>query len=108
MATINELTQKRENLIIQISSVTHDLKEYTKFPCETVDVEQIKYQYGFILREIKEIDEKLKFIFLSQSETLKTDLLIIDNKLKEIIVEKKFTVGDLPQLHHSMFNEPFI
>ena len=108
MSMIVELTKKRENLLIEIASVTMDLREYISYPVETVDIEQIKYQYGFILREIKEIDSKIKFIFLSQSETLKTDLLIIDNKLKEIIVEKKFTVGDLPKLHHSMFNEPFI
>lgn len=108
MSTIIELTRQRENLLIQIASVTLDLKEYTKYPVETVDVEQIKYQYGFILREIKDIDEKLKFIFVAQSETLKSDLLLMDKKLKEIIVQKKFTVGDLPKLYYSMFDEPFI
>ena len=108
MSTINQLTQKRENLLIQIASVTLDLKEYTKFPCETVDVEQIKYQYGFILREIKQIDEKLKFIFLSQSETLKTDLKIIDKEIIESISKNRFSVNDLPKNHFSLFTEPFI
>ena len=108
MSTIIELTQKRENLLIQIASVTLDLKEYTRYPVETVDVEQIKYQYGFILREIKQVDEKLKFIFISQSETLKTDLQIIDKEIVESIAKNRFTVTDLPKLHFSMFNESFI
>lgn len=108
MSTINHLTQKRENLLIEIYTVTQDLKEYSRYPCDTIDIQQIKYQYDFILREIRQIDEKLKFIFLSQSETLKTDLLIIEKKIKENILEKKFTVGDLPRFHHSLFDEPFI
>ncbi|TRW98495.1 hypothetical protein [Flavobacterium gawalongense] len=108
MATINELTRKRENLLIQIAGVTADLKEYTKYPVETIDVEQIKYQYGFILREIKDIDEKLKFIFLTQSETLKTDLEIMDKEMIESVAKNRFTVTDLPKLHYSMFDEPFI
>lgn len=108
MSTIIELTQKRENLLIQIASVTLDLKEYTKYPVETVDVEQIKYQYGFILREIKQIDEKLKFIFLSQSEILKADLQIMDKEIIESISKNRFTVNDLPKNHYSLFNEPII
>jgi hypothetical protein len=104
MATINELNQKRENLLIQIAGVTADLREYTKFPVETVDIEQIKYQYGFILREIKQVDEKLKFILLSQSETLKADFGIIEKEIKETISKKEFTVNDLPKLHFSFFS----
>jgi hypothetical protein len=106
MTTINELTQKREKLLIEIAVVTADLREYIKYPVETVCVEQIKYKYGFILREIKDIDAKLKFIFLSQSETLKTDLVIMDKEVKETISKKEFTVNDLPKLHFSMFNKP--
>ncbi|MFV8389811.1 hypothetical protein [Flavobacterium sp. LB1P71] len=108
MSTINELIRQRENLFIQIIGVTADLKEYTKFPVETVDVEQIKYQYGFILREIRQIDDKLKFIFLSQSQTLKADLEIMDKEMIESISKNKFTVNDLPKNHYSLFNEPFI
>lgn len=108
MTTINELIIQRENLLIEIHSVTADLKEYTKYPCETVDIEQIKYHYSFILREIKQIDEKLKFIFQSQSETLKTDLKIIDVEIIESISKNRFSVNDLPKNHFSLFNEPFI
>lgn len=108
MSTINELTRKRENLLIELSFVTLDLKEYTKYPVETIDVEQIKYQYGFILREIKEIDEKLKFIFASQSETLKTDLYIMDKEIIKSIAKHRFSVSDLPKNHFSLFDEPFI
>ncbi len=51
--TIQELQTKRETLIIQIKVIKDDLREYTKFPVDTVDVEQIKYQYSYILREIR-------------------------------------------------------
>lgn len=98
MSIIIELIRKRENLLIQIIEVTADLKEYAKFPCETVDLEQIKYQYDFILREIKQIDDKLKFIFLSQSETLKTDLRIIGKEIIESISKNRFSVNDLPKI----------
>ncbi|RTY69685.1 hypothetical protein [Flavobacterium sp. LB2P53] len=107
MCTINELTQKRENLLFQIASVTLDLKEYTKYPVETVDIEQIKYKYGFILREIKQVDEKLKFIFLTQSETLKTDLHMMDKEIIESIAKNRLTVNDLSKLHFSMFDKLF-
>lgn len=108
MATVFELLQKRDLLYIQIAGVTADLKEYTQFPVETVDIEQIKYQYLFILREIKQADDSLKGIFLAQFETLKFDFELISKKIIENLSEKKFTVGDLPKLHFSMFNEPFI
>ncbi|MDI5898750.1 hypothetical protein [Flavobacterium yafengii] len=108
MSTIIELTRKRENLFIEIANVTLDLKEYTKYPVETVDVEQIKYKYGFILREIKEIDHKLKFIFLSQSETLKTDLQLLDKEIIESVSKNRFSVNDLPKNHCLLFDELFI
>lgn len=108
MSIIIELIRKRENLLIQIIEVTADLKEYAKFPCETVDLEQIKYQYDFILREIKQIDDKLKFIFLSQSETLKTDLRIIGKEIIESISKNRFSVNDLPKNHFSVFTESTI
>lgn len=108
MSTISELTQKRELLLVQIACITDDLREYSKYPVETIDIEQIKYQYAFIQREIKQIDDKLKFILLAQSETLITVFQLIDKKIIENIKEKKFTAGDLPKNHYSLFNEPFI
>jgi hypothetical protein len=105
MNIINELTQKRENLLVEIASVTTDLKEYIKYPVETVCVEQIKYKYGFILREIKDIDAKLRFILLSQSETLKTDLDVMDKEVEKSVSEKRFIVNDVPKLHWSMFED---
>jgi hypothetical protein len=108
MNIINELTQKRENLLVEIASVTTDLKEYIKYPVETVCVEQIKYKYGFILREIRDIDAKLRFILLSQSETLKADLDVMDKEVEKSVSEKRFTVNDVPKLHFSMFKDSFI
>ena len=101
--TINQLITEREKLLFQIASVTQDLKEYIKYPVETVDIEQIKYLYGFILREIKLIDEKLKNILLIQSETLIKSFSIFNNDIIISISKKKFTVNDLPKHHFSMF-----
>jgi hypothetical protein len=105
MANFKELTQKRENLLIQIIGVADDLKEFIKYPCETVDIEQIKYQYDFILREIKEIDEKLKFILLSQSQTLRVDFELLQKQQKEFLPKENFNVNDLPKEHFSMFEK---
>lgn len=106
MATINELQLKRENLLIQIGSVTYDLREYTKYPCETVDLENIKNQYSFILREIKQIDEKIKFLFNCQLLTLETDLKIME---KEIITCEKVNIfASSQKTAFSLFDEPFV
>nr|WP_315160299.1 hypothetical protein [uncultured Flavobacterium sp.] len=106
MATINELQLKRENLLIQIGSVTYDLREYTKYPCETVDLENIKNQYSFILREIKQIDEKIKFLFNCQLLILETDLKIME---KEIITSEKVNIfASSQKTAFSLFDEPFI
>ena len=106
MCTINELTQKRENLLIQIGSVTYDLREYTKYPCETIDLDNIKNQYSFILREIKQIDEKIKFILRSQFLTLETDLIIME---KEIITCEKVNIfASSQKTAFSLFDEPFV
>lgn len=103
MANLKELQQKRESLLIQIASVTHDLREFTKHPCETVDVEQIKYQYGFILREIKQIDDCIKFILLSQMETLNVDYKNLETLLQIEQSKTIFTSSDLPKNHYSLW-----
>lgn len=105
--TIQELQTKRETLIIQITVIKDDLREYTKFPVDTVDVEQIKYQYSYILREIKEIDYKIKTILLSTSTSLNDDFAILKSKVIEKQKEKVFTIDDLPKKHYSFFDEPF-
>jgi len=105
--TIQQLQQKRENLIIQISVIKEDLREYTKHPVDTVDLVQIKFQYSFILREIKEIDYKIKTILLTSSTTLQDDFNTIESQVKEKQEEKVFTIDDLPKKHFSLFDEPF-
>lgn len=106
MATINELQLKRENLLIQIASVTYDLREYTKYPCETIDLENIKNQYSFILREIKQIDEKIKHIHKFQLFALETALTMIE---KEISASETVNIfASSQKTAFSLFDEPFI
>lgn len=104
MSNISELINKRENLLIEIIGVTADLKEYTKHPVETVDLEQIKYQYGFILRQIKEIDHKISFIARSQLVTLEIDFELLEKQQKDSLPKENFNINDLPKLHFSMFD----
>lgn len=108
MATLKQLHEKREALLVEIASVTYDLKEYTKFPCESVDIESIKYQYGFILRQIKEIDNGIKIILLSQVENLDVSFKNLETLLQIEESKRRFTVADLPKKHYSMFDEPFL
>ena len=108
MNEINLLTKKRENLLIQISVITLDLKEYIKYPVETVDVVQLKYEYSFCLFEIKQIDDKIKQILLSSNHSVNNELSIIEKLLSKVKVIKKFTVSDLPKLHFNMFHNPDI
>lgn len=103
MATLSELQKKRESLLIDIASITFDLKEYIKYPVESVDIEQIKHQYGFILRQIKEIDNHIKFILLSQIENLNVGFKNLETLLQIETSKNKFTAADLPKNHFSLF-----
>jgi len=108
MANLKELQEKRESLLIEIASVTHDLQEFTKHPCETVDVEQIKYQYGFILREIKKIDDSVKNILLSQMEILNVDFKNLETLLKIEQSKETFSASDLPKNHYSLWENTLL
>lgn len=105
MATLKELQEKRENKLIEIASIRHDLKEYTNYPCESVDIEQIKYQYGFVFNEIKQIDNQIKTIILSEMESLSADFKNLKTLLE---IEQKKTsvlVSELPEKKPNMFKE---
>lgn len=73
MSHINQLNRKREDLLIQITSLLDDLKEYSRCPCETVSIDQIKYQFEFIQNEIKNIDNKIKGILLNTTTSKKQE-----------------------------------
>lgn len=103
MATLKELQEQRENLFIQIAVVTHDLIEFTKCPCETVDIEQIKHQYSFILREIKQVDNCIKIILTSQLQTLHTDYKNLETLLQVEQSKIKFDSSYLPKNHYSLW-----
>lgn len=104
MSTIVELNGVRQMLLVQISTIIADLKEFTQSPCETVNVEQIKYQYQFVLRQIVETDNKIKTIILAQMQALKVDYRNLEIQL-ELLEKDKFSVLDLPKYHYSMFND---
>ena len=87
MSTILLLIQKRENLILELAGLNHDLNEYSKNPVETVDLIGLKHQHDFTIREITKIGQQINGYFNSQISNYK-------NKFFEI--EKKITEKDKP------------
>ena len=74
MCKILELIQKRDNLIIELACLNHDLNEYSSYPVETVDLEQLKYQHSFVIKEIQQIARKIAAITEKSHESLKVDV----------------------------------
>ena len=66
MSTILLLIQKRENLLLELAGLNHDLNEYSKNPVETVDLLGLKYQHDFTMREIKNVGQQINVFFNSQ------------------------------------------
>ena len=105
MSAIQKLLSKKDGLLIQIACIVNDLREYTNNPVETVPVDQLHYQYDFIIKEIRHIDRKLYELFNKQSlffESQNFQLKKLTEKATSTIV---FTVKDLPKLHFSMFEK---
>lgn len=94
MQAILELQQKRDYEYKSLVVLKDDIKEFIKNPCETVSIDNLKNQYDFILRDIKNLDDKIKMILLSQIQTAKLDLKNLETQLS--LVEKPFHVDDLP------------
>ncbi|TPG37570.1 hypothetical protein [Flavobacterium pectinovorum] len=106
MSTIQILIQKRENLILELAGLNHDLNEYSKNPVETVDLIGLKYQHDFTIREITKIGQQINVFFNSQISNYRSKFFEIEKKITEAVSKKEFTVADLPKYHFSMFETP--
>ena len=108
MSKIIELIQKRDNLILELACLNHDLIEYSKYPVETVNLEQLKYQHSFIIKEIQRIAQQINSSFNSQVSNYKNQFIQTEKKIIEAVSKKEFTINDLPKLHHSFFTTPLV
>ncbi|RUT68760.1 hypothetical protein D0817_19280 [Flavobacterium cupreum] len=104
MTEIQKLFSKKDALLVQLACIQNDINDYITHPVETVSIQQIHYQYEFIIKEIRRIDTKIYDLFNKQSLSLalkNRDL----KKLTDIATSTfLFTVKDLPKLHFLMFN----
>lgn len=94
----------RENLLVQLASLNHDLIEYSKNPVETVDLIGLKYQHSFTLKEIQRVDQQIKTCINSQYLNYKNQFIQTEKKINEAVEKKKeFSVSDLPKNHFSFW-----
>jgi hypothetical protein len=94
MKTLNELIVDRNYKKLSLGYLKFDIEEFIKSPVETVSIDNLKYQYDFLLREIKNIDDRIKIILASESRSYKEDLKKFVDKLSNI--PSPFDVADLP------------
>ncbi|KRD57704.1 hypothetical protein ASE40_15175 [Flavobacterium sp. Root935] len=105
MSTILLLIQKRENLLLELAGLNHDLNEYSKNPVETVDLLGLKYQHDFTIREIKNIGQQINVFFNSQISNYRQKFFEVEKKITEAISKKEFTINDLPKNHYSLWQD---
>lgn len=105
MSTILLLIQKRENLLLELAGLNHDLNEYSKNPVETVDLLGLKHQHDFTIREIKKIGQQINIFFNSQISNYKQKFFEVEKKITEAISKKEFTINDLPKNHYSLWQD---
>ena len=105
MSTIILLIQKRENLLLELAGLNHDLNEYSKNPVETVDLLGLKHQHDFTIREIKQIGQQINVFFNSQISNYKQKFFEIEKKITEAISKKEFTIHDLQKNHYSLWQD---
>ncbi|PWB22553.1 hypothetical protein [Flavobacterium sp. HTF] len=103
MSEITRLLAKKDGLLIQIACLVTDLREYINNPVETVSIDQMHYQYDFIIKEIQEIDRKIYSEFNKQSLFFKSQNLDLKKLTQKATASIVFTVNDVPKLHWSMF-----
>lgn len=105
MSEITKLLQKKDGLLIQLACLVDDIKEYIGHPVETVSIQQLHYQYDFIIKEISEINSKI----YSEFNRHITFFCIQNLELKKLTQKATssivFTVNDVPKIHFSMFED---
>ena len=103
MSTIILLIQKRENLLLELAGLNHDLNEYSKNPVETVDLIGLKYQHDFTIREITKVGRQINVFFNSQISNYKNKFFEIEKKITEAVSKKEFSIKDLPKNHYLLW-----
>lgn len=103
MSTILLLIQKRENLIMELAGLNHDLNEYSKNPVDTVDLLSLKYQHNFTIQEIIKIGHQINSLFNHEISNYKQKFFEVEKKITEAISKKEFTINDLPKNHYSFW-----
>jgi len=103
MSTIILLIQKRENLLLELAGLNHDLNEYSKNPVETVDLIGLKYQHDFTIREITKVGQQINVFFNSQISNYKNKFFEIEKKITEAVSKKQFSINDLPKNHYLLW-----
>lgn len=98
--TLVELTTKRAYYLSKTEHLMMDFREYQKHPCETVDIMQIEYQFGFNLRLLKEVDLKIKSLIDLELREKTASL----NDMANILLRAN-PAYELPEKHHSQFQQ---
>ena len=93
----------RENLLLELASLNHDLSEYSKNPVETVDLIGLKYRHTFILKEIQRVDQRITTCLNSEYLNYKNQFIQTEKKINEAVEKKIFSVNDLPKNHYSFW-----
>lgn len=80
--TLEQLREKEAYLLGCLEFLRMDLREYTMYPCETVDLLQLRYQYDFDLRQLKDVQQKIKFYKEPVKPFSEVTAMTIENWLK--------------------------
>jgi hypothetical protein len=101
---ISELLKKRERLVLSLSCLMQDYREFLKTPTESVSLDNIKYQIDFDMRELKNLDAQIKQSLSQSYASASVSATDLYNKvLAKQNETKPFGVEDLPKYHYSMF-----
>lgn len=100
MTNLEKLLQTRNSKYFSLVCLKYDIQDYIKNPLETVSIESLKCQYSFIVREISDLDFRIKNHILLQIQNAKLDLKNLENELS--LIPNPFDVNELPS-YQSIF-----
>ncbi|MGO4770408.1 hypothetical protein ACEN2I_02005 [Flavobacterium sp. W22_SRS_FK3] len=106
MSEIQKLLAKKDGLLIEIACIVEDLNEYVNYPVETVSVDQLHYQYDFIIKEIVKINREINLEHIKHALSFHSQNVELKKLTEKATSSIVFTVKDLPKLHFSMFETP--
>jgi len=67
MATIKELLDKRDFLQLDLSQIEYSLIDFKENPDPATDVENLKYQVGFVIKQIEKINDQVNIALKKQT-----------------------------------------